>query len=193
MMPRSARLGALQIGSSLDGTVATVEAIQAYAEELADARLDLLGLPEALLGGYPKGADFGARMGYRTADGRDAYHHYWHQAVALDGPEVGALRSLADQTGTAIVVGVIERDRASLYCTAVFVTASGELAGRHPKLMPTATERLVRVQSANLELTTMDTAAGRAGAAICWENYMPLYRDALYGQGVEVWCAPTVD
>lgn len=193
MTARSARIGALQIGSALEGTAATVEAIMAFADELADARLDLLVLPEALLGGYPKGADFGARMGYRTADGRDAYLDYCNQAVRLDGPELEAVRSLARQLGTAMVVGVIERDGTSLYCTAVFVTASGELSGRHRKLMPTATERLVWAQASDLELTTMDTAAGRAGAAICWENYMPLYRHALYGQGVEVWCAPTVD
>ncbi|MFZ4690524.1 MAG: carbon-nitrogen hydrolase family protein [Polymorphobacter sp.] len=189
---RAARLGALQIGSAAD-TAATVEAVMAHAPEIAAARLDLLVLPEALLGGYPKGADFGARLGYRTPYGREAYRQYHAQAVDLDGPEVGAMQALARQTGSAIVVGVIERAGYSLYCTALFITATGELAGKHRKLMPTATERLVWAQAADAGLTTMDTVAGRVGAAICWENYMPMYRQALYGQGVEVWCAPTVD
>lgn len=188
-----ARLGALQIGASPNGTAATLDRLMAYRAELEDSRLGLLVLPEALLGGYPKGADFGARLGYRTSDGRDAYLDYWSQAVELDGPEVATLCTLAREVKTAIVGGIVERDGGTLYCTAVYITAAGDLSGRHRKLMPTAVERLVWGQAAKLELTTMDTPAGRAGAAICWENYMPLYRHALYEKGIDVWCAPTVD
>jgi len=71
-VPRPARLGALQIGASPDGTAATIDRLMAFRRELEDSRLDALVLPEALLGGYPKGADFGAPLGYRTPDGRDA-------------------------------------------------------------------------------------------------------------------------
>ena len=84
-VPGQVRLGALQIGASSDGTAATLDRLMAYRQELEDSRLDVLVLPEALLGGYPKGADFGARLGYRTSDGREAYLDYWSQAVELDG------------------------------------------------------------------------------------------------------------
>lgn len=191
--PRLARLGALQIGSAAEGTAATLDRLLGHRDALIDARLDLLVLPEALLGGYPKGADFGTRLGYRTPDGRAAFLDYWQQAVALDGPEVAALCGLARDANSAIVAGVVERDGATLYCTALFIDAAGTLIGRHRKLMPTATERLVWGQGSTIEPTVMDTRAGRAAAAICWENYMPRYRDALYRRGIELWCAPTVD
>lgn len=191
--PRRARLGALQIGSAMEGTAATVEKLLARRAALADARLDLLVLPEALLGGYPKGADFATRVGYRLPEGRDAYLAYWSQAVEPDGPEVAAITGLARDLSMAIVLGVVERAGGSLYCTALFISDAGVLAGRHRKLMPTAAERLVWAQGAAVEATTMPTRAGLVGAAICWENYMPRYRTALYARGVDVWCAPTVD
>lgn len=133
----------MQIGASPDGTVATLDRLTACRAQLEDSRLGLLVLPQALLGGYPKGADFGARLGYRTPDGRDAYLDYWSQAVELDGPEVVTLCTLAREVKTAIVAGIVERDGGTLYCTAVYITAAGDLSGRHRKLMPTAVERLV--------------------------------------------------
>ena len=191
--PRTARLGALQIGSAVEGTAATIEKLVSRRAELADAQLDLLVLPEALLGGYPKGADFSTRIGYRLPEGRDAYLAYWQQAVDSDGPEVAAILELARSLSTAIVVGVVERAGTSLYCTALFVSETGILTGRHRKLMPTAAERIVWAQGDAIEATTMQTRAGTVGAAICWENYMPRYRAALYDRGIDVWCAPTVD
>jgi nitrilase len=190
---RPARLGAFQIGSSPEGTVATLERILAHGPAIKDARLDLLVFPEALLGGYPKGADFGARVGYRTPEGREAYLRYWREAIDLDGPEVAALCDLAREAKTAMVVGAIERDGGTLYCVALFIDADGNFKGRHRKLMPTASERLIWGQGDGSTLTTMQTRAGIAGSAICWENYMPLFRAAMYEKKLDVWCAPTVD
>jgi nitrilase len=189
----AARLGALQIGSSSEGTAATLERILGRERELKQAKLDVLVMPEALLGGYPKGADFGARVGYRTAAGRDAYLSYWKQAIDLDGPEVKALCDLAKTTSTAMVVGAIERAAGTLYCVALFISEEGHLVGHHRKLMPTASERLIWGQGTGAMLPTMKTRAGLVGVAICWENYMPLLRQSLHAKGVTVWCAPTVD
>jgi nitrilase len=191
--PRTARLGALQIGSAVEGTAATVDKLLARRAELADARLDVLVLPEALLGGYPKGADFSTRIGYRLPEGRDAYLAYWQEAIDPDGPEIAAVRQLARDVSAAIVIGAVERRGTSLYCTVLFVSDTGVLTGRHRKLMPTAAERLVWAQGEAIEATTMPTRAGTVGAAICWENYMPRYRAALYDRGIDIWCAPTVD
>ena len=187
------RIAALQIGSSGEGTLATLERVLGRRSEIVAARLDLLVLPEALLGGYPKGADFGARVGYRTAGGREDYLRYHREAIDLDGPEIQALSELARDAGTALVVGAIERAGATLYCVALFFDAGGTFVGRHRKLMPTASERLIWGQGDGSTLTTMDTAVGRVGSAICWENYMPLFRAAMYERQLSVWCAPTVD
>uniref|UniRef100_UPI00286E3B1A carbon-nitrogen hydrolase family protein n=1 Tax=Sandarakinorhabdus sp. TaxID=1916663 RepID=UPI00286E3B1A len=118
---------------------------------------------------------------------------YWRQAITLDGPEVAALCDLARAAGTAMVIGAIERDGASLYCAALFFAADGRFMGRHRKLMPTAAERLVWGQGDASGLITMDSAAGMVGSVICWENYMPLLRTAMHAKGVTIYCVPTVD
>lgn len=190
---RRATLAALQIGSQAGGTAATLDRILGYAGAIRNAGAQLVVMPEALLGGYPKGSDFGARVGYRTPEGRDAFLQYWREAIDVPGPQTDALGELARTTGTALVVGVIERDSTTLYCTALFFSASGELAGKHRKLVPTAMERLIWGQGDGSTLYAMQTDAGRIGAAICWENMMPLLRTAMYAKGLDVWCAPTVD
>jgi nitrilase len=190
---RRATLAALQIGSDTAGPAVTLDRILGYADAIRSAGVQLVVMPEALLGGYPKGADFGARVGYRTSQGRDAFLHYWRAAIEVPGPQTDALGELARSTGAALVVGVIERDTTTLYCTALFFSARGELTGKHRKLVPTAMERLIWGQGDGSTLYTMDTDAGRIGAAICWENYMPLLRTAMYAKGLDIWCAPTVD
>lgn len=187
-----ARLAALQIGSRAT-TAETIEALLARRDELIAARPDLLVLPEALLGGYPKGADFGVRLGYRTPAGRDAFGRYWEQAVELDGPEVAALAALAGSIGCTMIAGAIVREGATLQCAALHFTPDGALAGHRRKLMPTAAERLVWGQGGAGDVRSFDSPVGRIGAVICWENFMPAFRAALYGQGVTIWAAPTVD
>ena len=186
-------IAALQVGSDLHGTAATLDKILAFEQQIRQSGCDLLVMPEALLGGYPKGADFGTRVGYRTTAGREEFLQYWRQAVDLDGPAVAAVAGLAKTCNTAIVIGVIERSGATLFCTALFISSQGELLAKHRKLMPTASERLIWGQGDGSTIAVVDTAAGRIGAAICWENYMPLLRTAMYAKGIEIWCAPTVD
>lgn len=186
-------IAALQLGSSPAGKEATLADIMAYEAEIAASGARLVVMPEALLGGYPKGSDFGTRLGYRMPEGREAFARYHGEAIDLDGPEVDALASLAARTGAAIVIGVIERAGATLYCTAVFFTPEGGLVAKHRKLMPTGSERLIWGQGDGSTLPVVETPAGRACAAICWENHMPLLRTAMYAKGVELWCAPTVD
>ena len=87
----------------------------------------------------------------------------------------------------------MERDGATLYCTALFFTPTGGLVATHRKLMPTAAERYLWGQGDGSTMPAVETAVGVLGAAICWENYMPLFRQAMYAKGVQIWCAPTVD
>jgi nitrilase len=192
-MSASVTLAALQIGSDPGGSAATLARVLAFEGEITASGASLVVLPEALLGGYPKGEDFGTRLGYRTPEGREAFARYHDKAVDLDGPEIAALAGLSARSGAFLVCGVIERAGASLYCTAVFVDPQAGLVAKHRKLMPTAAERLVWAQGDGSTMPMVDSAAGKLGAAICWENHMPLFRTAMYAKGVEVWCAPTVD
>ncbi|GAC32674.1 carbon-nitrogen hydrolase family protein [Paraglaciecola polaris] len=185
-------IAALQLGSSVDGTAATLARIVSFKQAIQDSHCDLLVLPEALLGGYPKGSDFGTRVGYRTEQGREEYLAYFQQAIEIDGPEVQALTELAIMCNTSIVIGIIERGGSTLYCTALFITQNGEV-NKHRKLMPTASERLIWGLGDGSTIPVVDTTAGRVGAAICWENYMPLLRSTMYAKGMDIWCAPTVD
>uniref|UniRef100_UPI0026EF7CF7 nitrilase-related carbon-nitrogen hydrolase n=1 Tax=Sandarakinorhabdus limnophila TaxID=210512 RepID=UPI0026EF7CF7 len=188
----TARLAALQIGSRAT-TAEALAALMARRDELKAANPDLLVLPEALLGGYPKGADFGVRLGYRTPAGRDAFRRYWEQAIEIDGPEVAALGELAADLGCTMVVGAIVRAGATLHSSALHFTPDGRLAGHRGKLMPTAAERLIWGQGGPDDVRVFDSPIGRIAPVICWENFMPLFRAALYGQGVTIWAAPTVD
>jgi nitrilase len=185
-------IAALQVGSC-NNKAATLTKILSFEEQIKASNCSLLVMPEALLGGYPKGADFGTRVGYRTDDGRDDFLQYWKQSVELDGPEVLAISELAARCNTTIVIGIIERAGTTLYCSALFISEKGEVVAKHRKLMPTASERLIWGMGDGSTLPIVDTSVGRVGAAICWENYMPLLRTAMYAKGIEIWCAPTVD
>jgi nitrilase len=92
-----------------------------------------------------------------------------------------------------LVIGAIERDGGTLYCTVLFFAPDGSLAGKHRKLMPTAMERLIWGFGDGSTLPVIETGFGKIGAVICWENYMPLLRAAMYAKGIQLYCAPTVD
>ena len=92
-----------------------------------------------------------------------------------------------------LVVGVIERDGGTLYCTVVFFSPDGAYLGKHRKVMPTGSERLVWGYGDGSTLPVYDTPLGRLGAVICWENYMPLLRTAMYAKNIQLYCAPTAD
>jgi nitrilase len=149
--------------------------------------------PEAFVSAYPKGLGFGARMGMRSPEGREEFRRYFDSAIAVPGPATEAIGAAARVHRLYLVVGVIERAGGTLYCTALFFGPDGQLLGKHRKLMPTALERLVWGQGDGSTLTVLDTELGRLGAVICWENYMPLLRMAMYARGVQLYCAPTVD
>ena len=186
-------VAALQIGASPEGQEAPLDRILAFEAEITASGAALVVMPEALLGGYPKGEIFGTRLGYRLPEGRQAYARYYQNAIDVPGPETDALAALSQRTGASLVIGVIERAGSTLYCTALYFDPAAGLAARHRKLMPTGTERLIWGQGDGSTLPVVETAAGRVGGAICWENHMPLLRTALYAKGVQIWCAPTVD
>lgn len=193
-MPKeSIRVAVVQAGSVLFDTERTLQKAADLTRDAARQRAELVVFPEAFVGGYPKGLDFGARVGSRTSEGREQFRAYYDQALTIPGDGCAALGAIARQHAVYLVTGVIERDGGTLYCTVLFFAPDGTLAGKHRKLVPTAAERLIWGQGDGSTLTVLNTPLGRIGAAICWENYMPLLRMAMYSKGVELYCAPTVD
>jgi nitrilase len=186
-------ISVLQIGSVPSSTQETLEKILSYEAEIKRSGAHIVVIPEAILGGYPKGESFGTQLGFRLESGREIYQKYYDAAIDLSGPEVKTLSEMSKRLNANLVLGVIERAGATLYCTAIFIDPSGGLTHKHRKLMPTGSERLIWGQGDGSTLPVIETNAGRTGATICWENYMPLLRTALYAKGIEIWCAPTVD
>jgi nitrilase len=183
----------IQAGSIPFDATASVDKAIALMTEARDNGAEIAVFPEAFIGGYPKGSTFGAPVGLRTDDGRRQYQRYSSGAVALDGPEVERLAEAARELEIFVVIGIIERLGNTLCCTALMLDPDAGIAGAHRKLMPTGSERLIWGFGDGSTLDTMDTPLGRVGSVICWENYMPLLRQAMYAKGVELYCAPTVD
>jgi nitrilase len=171
----------------------TLAKLHDLAADAAGRGAKLAVFPEAFVSAYPKGLDFGARMGSRSPEGREEFRRYFDNSIDVPGPATDFLGEVARLHHLFLVVGVIERDGGTLYCTALFFGPDGSLLGKHRKLMPTALERLVWGQGDGSTLTVLATEIGRMGAVLCWENYMPLLRMSMYAQGVQLYCAPTVD
>jgi nitrilase len=192
-MKEIVRVAVVQDGSIPFDAAATTEKTCTLIREAAGNGAELVVLPEAFLGTYPKGLTFDAPVGARLPEGREEFRRYYDNAVDIDGPELAEIAACCAETGAFVVLGIIERDGGTLYCTAVYIDPEKGLVGKHRKLMPTAAERLIWGFGDGSTLTAVDTPLGTVGAVICWENYMPALRMAMYAQGVEFYCAPTVD
>ena len=165
-----------------------------WTHQAAATGAQLAVFPEAFLGGgYPKGLDFGARLGMRSDEGRRHFQLYFDNAINVPGPETAALAEAAQTHNIWIVIGAIERDGGTLYCSALYFSPQAGLVGKHRKLMPTALERLIWGFGDGSTIPVIDAGFAKLGAIICWENYMPMLRMAMYAQGVQLYCAPTVD
>lgn len=171
----------------------TIEKVESLCVEAARQGARLVLFPEAFVSAYPRGLDFGAVVGNRTEEGRRDFQRYWESSVDVPGPAVDALGRAARANGVYLVIGVVERDGGTLYCTVLFFAPDGSYLGKHRKLMPTASERLVWGFGDGSTMPVFDTPLGKIGAVICWENYLPLMRAAMYAKGIELYCAPTAD
>ena len=193
----SVRAAVVQAAAQPFDTPAAVGKVCSLTREAAEGGARLVLFPEAYVGGYPWGLAFGTAVGGRSDPGRRTWERYWRGAVDVPGPETQRMGEAAREAGTYLCVGVIERDATysggTLFCTLLYFGPDGALLGKHRKLKPTAAERLIWGEGDGSTLTAVETPWGTVGGLICWENYMPLARMAMYGKGVDIWLAPTAD
>lgn len=191
------KVAVIQAASVLFNREASVEKACRLTQEAAAQGAKLILFPEAFIPAYPRGLSFGAVVGSRSQEGRLTWQTYWANAVDIPSPTTGALGAAARQAKVYLAIGVIEKDSqfsgGTLYCTLLYFNPEGQLIGKHRKLKPTASERLIWGEGDGSTLTVLDTEIGKIGGLICWENYMPLARMAMYGKGVEIYLAPTAD
>jgi nitrilase len=188
----SVRAAVVQASSIFFDRKGSIEKTIQLTSDAAAKGAELIVFPEAFISAYPRGMDFGAVVGARSDEGREMFRRYWASSVDVPGPDVDILAATAQNHKVHLVIGVIERDGGTLYCTVLFFSPDGFL-GKHRKLMPTASERLVWGFGDGSTLPVYDTSLGKLGAVICWENYMPLMRMAMYSKGIQLYCAPTAD
>ena len=187
------RVAAIQDAPVAFDRDATLAKVRTLTAEAARTGAKLVLFPEAFLSAYPKGVTFGVHVGSRSDEGRRLFQAYWDSAVNVPGPACDELAAIAREHAVLLVIGVIEREGGTLYCTVLFFDQDGTHLGKHRKLMPTAMERIIWGAGDGSTLPVFQTEVGRVGAVICWENYMPLLRDAMYGKNIQLYCAPTVD
>lgn len=219
-MPKILKVASAQC-RTLDTNANTLKQLEAKVKEAAAQGVDLILFPEVYLGGYPRFATFGAKIGQRTPDGYQQYLTYFQGAIDLGDTPQGAdddwihrrlptsenglrgdgireeLERIAQETGVYIVTGVLERSGGTLYCSVVYVDPAKGVVGKRRKIQPTASERLIWGQGQPKSLKAISTTIKGVkiclAAAICWENFMPLLRQALYQQNVNLYLAPTAD
>ena len=152
--------------------------------------------PETFVPAYPSSVWAKALAGWAEPGAKEAFALLAREAVAVPGAAEARIGAAAREHGVWIVTGVNEVDPArpsTLYNTLLFHAPDGTLASKHRKLVPTNHERLVWGQGDGGGLRAIPTPLGRLGGLICWENYMPLARFALYESGVEIYVASTAD
>ena len=174
----------------------SIELAVASVREAAAQKADLVIFTEAFIPGYPTWV-------WRLKPGGDwnlseqLYKQLFDNAVTMESDDLAPLYDVAREHAITIICGIEERDhqlsRSTLYNTVIIIGTDGRLLNKHRKLMPTNPERMVWGFGDASGLNVVETAVGRIGTLICWENYMPLARYALYSQGVEIYIAPTYD
>jgi len=174
----------------------TIELAVANVEEAAANGADLVVFTECFIPGYPTWI-WRLRPGGDWNITEELHQRLLRNAVNVDSSDLEPLYEAARKHKLTIVCGIEERDnklsQTTLYNTVITIGPAGTLLNKHRKLMPTNPERMVWGFGDASGLTVVETSAGRMGSLLCWENYMPLARYALYAQGVEIYIAPTYD
>lgn len=173
----------------------TIIKIEKLVKKYAQQGCELIVFPETFIPGYPRGFSFGAQIGSRKPEGKKLYAEYSKNSLDVKSKDLKRLENLAKSQNAYLIIGVTEKDSisGSLYCSMLYISPNTGLMGVHRKIKPTGTERIIWGEGDGSTLVSFDTEIGKLGGLICWENYMPLARMAMYKQGVEIYIAPTAD
>jgi nitrilase len=192
---KKVKVGIVQATPILFNAQKTVDKVGKLIEEAAQKGCGLLVFPESFIPGYPRGLGFGTVIGKREEEGRDLWQDFAENCIEVGDQYCQQISAFVKKAGVFLVIGVTERDaiNGTLYCTILYFNDTGQLIGKHRKLKPTGTERILWGEGDGTTLNVYDTKFGKLGGLICWENMMPLARMALYEQGVEIYVAPTAD
>ena len=172
---------------------ATVDKCVSIVGDLGRQGVQVALFPEVFIPAYPRGLSFGTFIGSRSPRGREEFLRYYKNCIDVPGPETARIGEAVARAGLYLSSGVTERDNGSLYCTLLHFGPDGCLLGKHRKLKPTAAERIVWGEGDGSTLPVVATPWGNMAGLICWENYMPLARSALYGKDVSLYLTPTAD
>jgi nitrilase len=197
---RKIKVGVVQATPALFDVEKTIEIVISWIEKGAKEGCQLLLFPESFIPCYPRGLTFDAVIGKRSDKSREQWLKYWNNSIELDTESISAkylskLSTAIKKANIFVALGVTEKESlgGSLHCSLLYFGKDGNLLGKHRKLKPTGLERYIWAESDGSTLTTLDTEIGKIGGLICWENYMPLARMAMYNKGVEIYLAPTAD
>ena len=193
MKESTVQVAVVQAGSVPFDADACVEKAVRLIGEAAATGAKVVVFPEAFIVGYPKGMNYGLVVGARDPIGREEFRIYLDAAIDVPGRHTQRIGEAAAAHQCFVVIGVIERELGTCYFTVLFFGSDGALLGKHRKLMPTAMERMIWGYGDGSTLTVVESPYGKIGAVICWENYMPMLRMAMYAKNVALYCAPTVD
>lgn len=195
--PKTIRMAVVQAAPVILNLDATVQKAITLIHNAKELGADVVVFPESFIPAYPRGLSFGFIVGSRTEAGRKDFQRYFENSVAVPGPVTDVLGKACKDAGIYLSIGVTERDgkglNGTLYCTNLFIGPDGMFLGKHRKLKPTGTERCIWGEGDGSTLTVINTPFGKIGSLICWENYMPLARMAMYEKGVTILVAPTAD
>jgi nitrilase len=175
---------------------ATLDKLAALTAEAAREGAELVVFPETFISVYPSSTWARALAGWAEPGAKAAFAALARSAVEIPGPSSDRLGAIARENGVWLVTGVNETDptrNGTVYNALVYYGPDGALALKHRKLVPTNHERLIWGQGDGGGLRAIETPLGRLGGLICWENYMPLARFALYESGIEIYIASTAD
>lgn len=189
------KVGVVQDSPVFFDKAKTLEKIAVLTTKYAEEGCNLLVFPESYIPGYPRGFSFGTKVGSRTDQGRALYATYHENSIDLESDDLKFLEKLSKSTGTYLVIGATEKTNSngSLYCSMLYISPQKGLLGVHRKIKPTGSERIIWGEASGESLTTFQTKIGKLGGLICWENYMPFARMAMFQKGVEIYIAPTAD
>ncbi|HUJ54416.1 MAG TPA: carbon-nitrogen hydrolase family protein [Gaiellaceae bacterium] len=195
-MERPVKVACAQVEPVVLDREATLDRLERVAAEAAGAGAELVVFPETFVPVYPSSAWAKAFAGWQDPRAKETFARLAQESVAVGSPAERRIAATAQELGVWIVTGVneVEPERpGTVYNSLLYHSPAGELALHHRKLVPTNHERLVWGQGDGRGLHAVETGFGRLGGLICWENYMPLARVALYESGVEIYVASTAD